>query len=129
MTRSFSPEFIRFLISGATQTLASYLLYLALLQFTHYQVAYTLSFIAGIFMAFALNTYYVFRTSWSWKALVQFPGVYVFQYVTGIALMWALVDRMGMDERIAPWVIVAVQVPLTFLLTKRIIGRGPGAPR
>lgn len=123
MIRSFSPEFGRFLASGAAQTVASYLLYLALLAFTHYQVAYTLSFAAGIVMAYALNTYYVFRTPWSWKSFLQFPSVYVVQYLTGIALMWLLVDRLGVDDRIAPWLIVVAQIPLTFLLSRRIIAQ------
>ena len=35
--------------------------------------------------------------------------------------MVLFVEYFALDERIAPWIIVAVQVPMTFLLSKRIV--------
>ena len=123
MIKSFNTEFARFLVAGTTQTVASYLLYLGLLLFTSYSIAYTVSFVVGVFLAYVLQTYYAFRVPWSWRSFFQFPSVYLLQYVTGMALMWFLVEQMGMDSRIAPWLIVAIQVPFTFLLSRRIVGK------
>jgi putative flippase GtrA len=116
-----SREFSRFLISGGTNTVATYILYLWLLLFTGYEIAYTVSFVAGIVLAYALGTYFVFRTQWSWKKFAQFPLVYILQYGAGMSMMWLLVERMGMDDRIAPLIIIVVLIPLTFVLTRKII--------
>ena len=116
-----SPEFRRFLVAGTANTIASYFVYLALLLVVSYEISYTLSTVIAILTAYALNTYYVFRTTWSWKKLFRFPGVYAVQYVTGMALMWLFVERMGIDERLAPWLVVALQVPFTFYMSKMVL--------
>jgi putative flippase GtrA len=127
MIPSTSPEFRRFIVAGVINTLSSYAVYLGLLQFVSYEVAYTLSTVTGVLLAYALSTKYVFRSTWSWSKLVRFPGVYVVQYVTGMALMWLLVEKLGVDDRLAPWVVLAIQVPPTFYLSRRIVA-DRGAP-
>ena len=49
---------LRFLVSGAANTLASYALYLLLLRFISYLWAYSLAYAAGI----ALLTYFIVTT-------------------------------------------------------------------
>lgn len=122
-----SPEFRRFLIAGAINTVASYLVYLALLEVVRYEVSYTLSTVVGIVTAYALSTYYVFRTKWSWGKMLKFPWIYLVQYVTGMALMWVFVEQMNVDDRIAPWLVVALQVPLTFVMSRMIVAERSGA--
>jgi putative flippase GtrA len=114
-------QFRRFLVAGALNTVASYITYLWMLLHMRYEFAYTLSTALAILCSYALNTYFVFRTSWCWRKLVQFPSVYFVQYVTGLAAMWVLVDGFGVDDRIAPWFVIAAQVPLTYVLSRRIL--------
>lgn len=119
--RLLESEFVRFLIAGTANTLLIYLLYLLLLLVANYGTAYSVSYLAGIVLAYWLATRYVFRTAWSWRQFVRFPSVYLVQYLGGLALMLLFVEYFAIDERIAPWIIVAVQVPMTFLLSKRIV--------
>jgi len=117
----FESEFVRFLIAGTANTLLIYLLYLLLLLVANYETAYSVSYLAGIVLAYWLATRYVFRTAWSYRQFVRFPSVYLVQYLSGLALMLLFVEYFAIDERIAPWIIAAVQVPMTFLLSKRIV--------
>jgi putative flippase GtrA len=113
--------FARFLFWGSVHTVATYVLYLVILSFSHYQLAYTVTFVVGVVMSYALNTRMVFRKRWSWAKLVRFPVVYVVQYFLGMGLMWLLVARLGIDERLAPIPVVAMLVPVTYLMAKAVI--------
>ena len=53
-------ESVRYLLAGGLNTLASYALYLALLQAMDYRAAYVLAFVAGIALSFALLRHAVF---------------------------------------------------------------------
>jgi putative flippase GtrA len=113
--------FARFLFWGSVHTVATYVLYLGMLSFSNYQLAYTVTFVVGVVMSYALNTRMVFRKRWSWRKLIQFPMVYVVQYFLGMGLMWLLVARLDFDERLAPIPVVAILVPVTYLMAKAVI--------
>lgn len=122
-------EYLRFLISGTLRTVAIYLLYLGLLRLVDYQVAYAIAYVAGIALAYLLDTRYVFRSTWSWRSFLRFPIVYVVQYLLGVALLWLLVERFGADEALAPIFILAVLVPVTFAMSRLIVRKpAPGTP-
>ena len=53
-------ESVRYLLAGGLNTLASYALYLALLQAMDYRATYVLAFVAGITLSFALLRHAVF---------------------------------------------------------------------
>jgi putative flippase GtrA len=112
---------MRFLVAGGINTGATYLIYLAVLFVASYRIAYTVAFAAGIVIAYLLNSWSVFKVPLSWKKLLQYPVVYVVQYVAGLILLTVLVDAFGMDKRIAPLVNVVVLIPLTFVLSRYIL--------
>lgn len=118
---SFSREALRFLIAGAINTGAGYLLYLVALQVLGYRTAYTVSYLLGIILSYALNTLFVFHQPWSWRALASFPLVYVLQYAVGFVLLSLLVARVGIKEEIAPLLVVVVTLPITFFASRYII--------
>ena len=119
--KSISAEYARFLVSGAVRTAVIYGLYLALLIVLDYQVAYGIAYLAGIVLAYALDTRFVFRSEWSWRGFLQFPLVYVAQYLVGVALLWFLVERLGIDPAVAPILVLVVLVPLTFLMSRSVL--------
>lgn len=114
---------LRFLVSGAANTAASYLLYLALQLAMPYQAAYAISFAAGIALAYALNVRFVFRATHTRAKALAFPLVYLFQYVAGALLLALLVERLGVAQELAPLVVVAVTIPVTFVLTRMLLAR------
>lgn len=121
LNRELLRQGIYFAFSGGLNTLATYLLYLLLLYFLHYQIAYATSFIAGILLSYALSTRFVFRTNHSWLKFALFPLVYLISYAAGAAILALSVSRLGIDQRIAPLASACVTLPLSFVLSRLVL--------
>lgn len=111
-------QFGRFLLSGGFNTVLTYVLYLLLLQVVSYWVAYSISFITGIGLAYFLNRTFVFRQHRGRISWFGVPLVYGIQYGAGVALLWLWVSVLEFDARIGPLVVIALTVPLTFYLMR-----------
>lgn len=115
--------FFRFLLSGGLNTLLTWLLYMALMQIMPYWAAYSLSFVAGIALAYTLNRVFVFGQHRGALSVVGLPLVYGVQYGVGMLLLWLWVSVAGLDARLGPLAVVAATVPLTYLLTRTLFLR------
>ena len=122
----FRLELVRFVIAGALNTAATYLIYLALLYVVPYVAAYTISYVSGVVISCCLNAWFVFRRKITLAVALPYPAVYVLQYVLGLALLTLLVGRMGVDRRIAPVLVILCTVPITFLLTRFLFRHASG---
>jgi putative flippase GtrA len=118
-------EIVRFFSAGLANTAASYLLYLLLLYVLPYAASYTLAYAAGIALSYILNSLFVFRRPVALKKALSFPAVYVVQYVLSVLLLRVAVDVFGVEPRLAPLPVVALTVPVTFLLSRVIIRGRP----
>jgi putative flippase GtrA len=116
-------QLLRFLLAGAVNTGATYLLYLGLLHVVHYQIAYGIAYVAGIVLSYLLNSRYVFRTPLSTKSFLFFPLVYLAQYTFGVVLLYLLVEQADISPRLAMIAVVALSIPLTFVLTRILLVR------
>ena len=121
MTKFISSEFLRYLIVGGTNTAITYGIYLVLLIVLPYSAAYTIAYISGIPIAYTLNSRFVFHKPLHWKKAFQFPLVYVVQYLAGIALLSLWVELLHISDVIAPLLVIACTVPVTFVLSRLII--------
>lgn len=119
--RGVSAEVVRFVIGGGVNTLLSYVIYWLLLLWLSYPYAYTISYGATILTGFAINTYFVFHTEWSWRKLAAFPLVQILNYGLGLATVTISVRYLGIDARWAPIVATAVVLPVTFVLTRTLM--------
>ncbi|WP_225042331.1 GtrA family protein [Xanthomonas campestris] len=117
-------SFVRFLISGGINTVATYAVYIALLQVTSYKVAYTVAYVFGIFIAFFINRLFVFQTHRGWGSLLMFPFVYLAQYLVSLAVVFAWVEHLKMSAALAPLIAIVVTIPLTFVLSRFVFGNG-----
>ena len=115
------PEFRRFLLAGAFNTAVGYGLYLLLNTFLDYRGAYTISYVLGIVLSYAITTAFVFKRPWRWRRLLAYPSVYAVQYLVGLALIWLMVDRLGLPDTWAPLIILPITIPLTFALSRLIV--------
>lgn len=113
--------FIRFIGMGGLNTLATYLLYFSLVLFFNYQIAYTISYIFGIFFAYWLNLKIVFQTKGNKKKLFLFPFVYLLQYGFGLFIMYIWIQIFSFNQLIAPLIVALLSVPLTYVLSKIIL--------
>ncbi|MBK6510570.1 MAG: GtrA family protein [Haliea sp.] len=116
-----TEEFCRFLVAGAINAVVSFSLFFLFNLFVHYQLAYWLAFVGGILFSFWLNSRWVFRTGMKWSTFFAFPLVYLFQYVFGAAMLHILVEMLGMSEWWSPLLVVALSVPVTFLMSRFVL--------
>jgi len=118
IARLLAWPLVRFLASGTVNTLASYAVYLLLLQVMPYLLAYTIAYAFGIVLSYALMTRFVFRAPPRWSTAVRFPLIYVAQYALGSGTIYLLVERAHVAAWLAAALAMLVVVPSTFLLAR-----------
>lgn len=111
-------EAFRFLIAGSFNTVVTYLIYLLLLRYLDYKIAFTISFLGGVCFTLFLHSYFVFKSVITLKNLLQFPLFYITQYAVGLALLFFLINYLEVDQRIAPLVNVVLLTPINFFISR-----------
>lgn len=112
---------LRFLAGGMLNTGATLALYWVLMRFMHYQLAYLVSYCAGIVLSYLLNTRFVFRARHSWRKFVLFPLVYLITYVIGALVLRLAVDYLHVPAGLGPLLSIGVTLPVSFVLTKILL--------
>lgn len=90
------------------------------MQALPYRTAYSLSYMAGIALAYGLNRYFVFKAKGSLATMAKFPAVYLLQYLLGLGVVSLWGDVLQWPKELAPLAAVVVTIPVTFLLSKRL---------
>ena len=121
--RFLDREPVRFILVGGLNTLTVYAAYLALLPVIGYVIAYSVSYVAGIFFAYLLSALFVFRRPLNWRHAIQYPLVYVVQYGLGMSLTTVLIECLHLREEYVPVLVIVAMLPFTFLIARRIIKR------
>lgn len=117
-------KFVRFLLTGGLNTALTYILYLALLSFLPYIWSYSISYVCGIFLAFMLSRFFVFKEHQGLKSALLFPFVYLAQYILGVFVVWLWVKQLSLPESLAPLAAIALTLPLTFVLSRLVFVKG-----
>lgn len=118
MKKYINHSSIRFVIAGGLNTGLTYIVYLTLLLIMPYKIAYTLSFLTGIGLGYIFNATFVFRRKPVLRTASLYPFVYLVQYVMGILLLSLFVEKISLDEKIAPILVVIVSLPVMYYLTR-----------
>ena len=113
--------FLKYIGSGLFNTAAGYLVYVILLLWLDYKIAYTLSYIFGICLSYLLNLNIVFEQKHSMKKMIAYPAVYLVQYPLGIVLLYVFIELLSIDKYVAPIFTALAIFPLTFLITKLVL--------
>jgi putative flippase GtrA len=121
VTRRPSGEFVRFLVVNGVNTGLYWALYLVLLLVLPYLAANTISLVVAVLVAYWLNARFAFRVGMNGRALAGFAAGQGVTVLLRTAVVWALVDVLGVDERLAPPAAVAIALPVAFLLTKAVM--------
>lgn len=122
--RRIAGEFVRFLIMGGANTLVAYVIYLLLLNWLRYEIAYAIGYACGIVLAYTLSAAFVFRKPLSRRSAVRFPLVYVAQFLVSLGLLRIAVEIFNMPEWIAFGFAVALTIPVTFMLSRWVLHSG-----
>jgi len=115
-------QFLRYLVAGGVNTLATYVLLVALMRVLPYLVAYTTAYVLGIGLGYALQSRFVFGVPIAWRTALRFPLAYVAQYGFGALLLWLLVERIAVAPDLAAIVVVVASIPVGFVLNRRALG-------
>lgn len=113
-------KFVRFLLTGGINTIATYGLYLTLLNFLPYIWSYSICYVSGIVLAFFLNRFFVFKEHQGLKTVLFLPMIYVAQYAIGILIVWLWVRTLELPVILAPLAATLILIPFTYALSKLI---------
>jgi len=115
---------VRFLLAGGLNTAVTFGLYVVLKTVLNYQISYFISWVCGIFLAWLMSSWFVFRSRPSLRTFLRFPLVYVVQYVLGATLLELFAGVLGLSQTWSPLLVIVLTLPLTFLLSKFVLTRG-----
>lgn len=116
--KQLSAEFVRYVLAGFANTGLSYGLYLLLLGWLSYQVAYIIAYIVGIGVQFMLHTYFVYRVPPTAVRLSGYPVIHLLLYGYGAVLLHILVEVFVINASVAALIVITTSIPAGFLLTR-----------
>lgn len=115
-----SPRVTKFLLSGGANTLATYILYLWLLNWLPYQLSFSIAFACGIVLAYLLARYVVFQRPAGLMGPVWVLLIYLIQYVLGLGLVTLWVRGLSAPTFLAPVFSTICCLPLTYYFSRRV---------
>jgi putative flippase GtrA len=119
----------KFAVTGVLNTGVYYGTYLVLRSVTYYLAAHLLAIVVSMVFSFFVNCLWTFRIRPTWRKFALWPLTNLTNYVITTVGVVVLVEQLGMDQRIAPLVAAAAAIPVTFLLSRRLLtGRRAVAP-
>ncbi len=115
-------EAFRFVFWGVVTTLFNYFSFFFLELILAYQIANLISIVCTKILVYYTNKKFVFRTKTNWKS----QALEVFRYVlsrgfTGVVDfvgLIVLVDVLGIDNRIGKMIMIAIIMPLNYIMGK-----------
>ena len=116
-------QLVPFLFFGSVNTLVAYGLYLILLLFLPYPVAYTVSYASSILISYCLNAKFVFNEKLKASTALQYPIIYVVQYLLGMLILHLLIEVCHVSKFAAPFVVALLTIPVAYKLSHFVIKR------
>jgi putative flippase GtrA len=111
----------KFVVVGALNTGVYYGTYLLLRMVVHYLAAHLIAIVVSMVGSFFLNCYWTFRTRPTWRKFALWPLTNATNYVMTTIGVVVLVEWLEVDQRIAPLIAAAAAIPVTFLLSRRVL--------
>ncbi len=112
-------QMVNFAFSGSLTTGIMFVLYVALKKVMNYQLAYLIAYCVSVVILYFINVRYVFNKEKSLRTFLQFPFIYLLQYLVGAVSLKFLVE-FGISVTYAPLLVVILLLPVTFLLNRAL---------
>ncbi|MBF0603831.1 MAG: GtrA family protein [Nitrospirae bacterium] len=113
-------QILSFLVVGLVNTFGTYIIYIVLLQFIEYWLAFTITNVVGVVIAVVGNGKFSFRTQPSVKAMFAYGIFFVCYYIISMAMVVQMV-RIHVSHELAPLIAVVVLLPFSFVCTRYAI--------
>lgn len=109
-------QLARFILVGLLNTIVGYGVYFISLLYVNYLAALIISHIVGVSFSYIWNRRWTFKSKGNKGVeLLRFESVYLAGLAINMAMLYALVGRMGFDPRIVQLVLLPLVTVLTFL--------------
>lgn len=130
MPKGLLGQGLRFLLTGTVNTLGTLLLYQLLLFVLPYTPAYVLAWCVGlVFVNFAYPYFVYGRPVVTRREALLNSGYYLLSFLASWALLYLFTGIAGVPPRLSIFCVLALIVPLNFLVTRYIYRpRGGVAP-
>lgn len=115
-------EFIRFCVVGVIAAGMHYGIYYLLQVRIDVNVAYTIGYVVSLIGNFFLTSYLTFRRAPSAKRALGFGASHLVNYLLHMVL-FNLFLYLGISQELAPILVLAVAVPINFLLLRWVFKR------
>jgi putative flippase GtrA len=119
--------FVKFIASGAFNSLITYAVYLALVPLLSYRWSYTVAYAMGILLAYLLYRYFVFGNSGGRYGPFWVVLIYLGQYLLGLALVSLWVELLRAPVLWAPAFSIAILTPVSYALNRWVFRPRAGA--
>ena len=123
--RRESRQILRFVIAGAINSGLSVLVYQAALFVMPHGPAYVLAYLAGIAIAYVLYSRQVFDAPLGTKRFATFALFYMASLVIGTVLNGVLIEMLGVVERLAIFITIALMLPVNYLGSRFCLRAAP----
>lgn len=122
----WAVQFIKFGIVGVSNTFISLMVYYAGLHVLGlgYQISYVLGFFISAVNAYYWNNKYVFKSKASKsiidhiQAYFKLVMAYSFTFFLGFFLIWLWIEKLGINQSVAPLLNILITTPINFLMNK-----------
>ena len=113
-------QFVKFGIVGVSNTLIAFgVYYILYFSDVHYLIANLIGWAVGVVNGFYWNNKYVFKASGDWLGILFKTYMsYGVSFLTGMAMLYVVVELLKVSPVVAPILCLLVTVPLNFLLNK-----------
>ena len=119
--RGLFGQGLRFLVTGAVNTLGTLLLYQLLLFVLPYTPAYALAWLAGlVFVNFAYPYFVYGRQAVTAGEALMNSGYYLLSFAASWVLLYLFTSKVGIPPRLSIFCVLVVVVPVNFLVTRYI---------
>jgi len=120
-------QLLRFVVVGLFSTAVNYAVFALLLYglHLHYQLASAAGFFAGLVAGFGFNKNWTYQEANKATPLLwaKYVAVYGLSLLASLALLYGLVDRLGMDARLANLLGIVLTTCTNFIGTKFFVFR------
>ncbi|MEU4036486.1 GtrA family protein [Streptomyces collinus] len=116
-----SRQLLTFAVVGVVNTAAYYCLYLLFLTGLPYLAAHVLAFLLSMVGSFFLNARFTYRIRPTWRKFLLFPLTNVSNFLITTAGVYVIVDVLHAGSRFAPLLASAAAVPVTFVVSRRVM--------
>ncbi|MCM2676964.1 GtrA family protein [Alkalicoccobacillus plakortidis] len=121
--KKLNNEFFRFAIVGGVNTLNYYLIFLLLNNVFnfYYMVAHITGIFISMIISYFLNCYFTYGVKPTWRKFFQFPLTQLVNVTVSSSLVFVFVELFSLSSNIAPIAAMFITVPVTFLVTGKIL--------